>query len=72
MKKEEESGDSLEWRKEAILSYMRKHERVDWADIIIYMKLRIDITATALHELEEEGRIERYWNGSYYEVRLKK
>ena len=72
MTKEEEPGESLEWLKEAILSYMYKHERLDWIDIIAYMKLRVDITATALHELEEEGQIERYWNGGQYEVRLKK
>ena len=72
MKEEEETGDKLEWLKEAILSYMRKHERLDWIDLIGYMKIRVDITATALHELEEEGRIELYWTGSSYEVRLEK
>ena len=72
MSKEEEIEDKLEWLKEAILSFMRKYERLDSIDIIGYMKIRVDITATALHELEEEGRIERYWNGGYYEVRLKK
>ena len=72
MMKQEETEDNLLWLKEAILSYMSKHERLDSIDIISYMKLRADITATALHELEEEGQIERYWNGGYYEVRLKK
>ena len=70
--KEMSKEDKLWWLKEAIRSYMRKHERLDPIDIISYMKVQMDITATALYELEEEGQIERYWNGGYYEVRLKK
>lgn len=61
--------DKLWWLKEAIVSYIQTHERADSVDVASYMKLRSDITLTALSELIEEGQIERYWNGRYYALR---
>jgi ribosomal protein S25 len=62
--------DKLWWVKSAIRSYLKTHERVDSHEIVSYMKVRCDITLTALRELIEGGKIERHWNGRYYELRL--
>lgn len=64
--------DELGWLKEAIVSYVQTHERADSVGLASYMKLRIDITLTALSELIEEGQIDKYWNGRYYALRVAK
>ena len=62
--------NDLAWLKNKILDYIRTHKGADRPQIVSYMNIRCDFTLTALNELEEDGRLERYWNDRYYEVRL--
>jgi ribosomal protein S25 len=62
--------DKLWWLKEAVVNYLRGHQRVDTPEIVSYMKVPVDLTMAAIRELKEEGKVDRYWNGRYYEVRI--
>lgn len=63
--------DELWWQKEAILSYLKTHKKVDSPEVVSAMALRCDLTLIALKELEKEGIVERYWNGRYYQIEVK-
>ena len=62
--------DNLGWLKEAIISYIQTHKNVDSVELVSYMKLGCDVTLIALRECIEEGKIDRYWTGRYYILRV--
>jgi len=68
----DKEGDELWWLKEAIVDYLRMYKKQDSVDIVGHMRLRCDFTLKALNELIDEERIEKTWNGRYYEVYLGK
>ena len=64
--------DELWWLKEAIVDYLRVHKKQDAPSVVSHMKLRCDVTLTAINELITEKKVDRRWNGCYYEVHLTK
>lgn len=63
-----------QWLKDAIVEYFKRRPsaRPNSLDIVSYFKLRVDITYTALVEMENEGTLKRTntvlggWNGNHY------
>ena len=54
-----------QWLKDAVMSYLESHKNVDSVELVSYFKLRADITLAAINDLEEENKVEKYWNGRY-------
>jgi len=65
---------AADWLKNAIVEYLRNRsdKRPNSIDICSYFKMRVDLTYSALRELEAEGRVVRHdlilggWNGNHY------
>jgi len=58
-----------EWLQEAIITYIKTHKHVDSPELVSHFQLRADIVLSALFQLYDD-RVERYWNGKFYELRV--
>ena len=56
--------------KTEIFNFIEINHRVESFHVVTYFKLRLDIVLTALKELQDEGKIERFWTGCGYLYRI--
>lgn len=57
--------------KNEIFNFIVVNRKTESFNIVTYFNLRLDIVLTALKELEEEGRVKRFWSGCGYLYEVK-